>query len=65
MTEEPSREQQLRTRVITTPIETMVRMMIISAQDGQDDDHISTQDVQDDVQDDGQDDGYICSGWSG
>ena len=37
MTEEPSREQQLRTRVITTPIETMVRMMIISAQDGQDD----------------------------
>ena len=38
MTEEPSREQQLRTRVITTPIETMVRMMIISAQDGGEDD---------------------------
>ena len=40
----------------------MVRMMIISAQDGQDDDHISTQDVQDDVQDDGQDDEQVCSG---
>ena len=29
MTEEPSREQQLRTRVITTPIETMVSMSMI------------------------------------